>query len=310
MSARSPSALLQLAQQQMGRGHVDGAIDSLTQALGMDVDNAAAHALLAVCLIDRKRLTAAEHEARAALALAPDDWFVHLAMGQVRFAQRKPADAEEHFKQAVALAPQHDTPVRELGRFYLAQDRAAQAREFIDAACALAPGNPDNQSLLARWHLDQGDFARAEAIAREVLGDAPDDREALLVLGWAVLRGNRVDEAYQHAVWAVRNAPNDVGTLRLLCAVKARQSVVLGTWFRFSAFLGSGSGKRTVLMLVGMYLAVRLLSLVLGDAGYPAAAAAVNYAWLGFCVYSWVAPTLFQRMLNKELDQVKLRPDF
>ena len=98
--------------------------------------------------------------------------------------------------------------------------------------------------------------------------------------------------------------------LTLLSAVKARRNPLLGAWFRFSAFIGSGGGRRTILLLVGLYLGVLLLSLVLADSGFPTLSQGVSYAWLAFCVYTWVAPTIFQRMLRKELEQVKLRPDF
>lgn len=310
MSQDSARGLIALAQQQLQQGHDDGAIESLTLALGQDVNNAYAHALLAICLVRRNRLAAAQHEATAALNLAPQDWFSHLCAGKVNYAQRRPAQAEEHLKTAVELSPQNPWPLRELGSFYLSQDRPAQAREFIDAACALAPDDASNLAALARWHLIDGDVVRAEAIAREALSSDPQDDEALQVLGWAVLRQGRTDEAYEHALWVVRNAPTDSEAMRLLMAVKARRNPLLGLWFRFSMFVGGGSGRRTVLLLIGMYLGIRLLSLVLADLGYPAAASAVTYAWLAFCVYTWVAPTVFQRMLRKELEQVKLKPDF
>ena len=32
--------------------------------------------------------------------------------------------------------------------------------------------------------------------------------------------------------------------------------------------------------------------------------------WLAFCIYTWVAPTLFRKMLAKELASVELRRDY
>jgi len=36
----------------------------------------------------------------------------------------------------------------------------------------------------------------------------------------------------------------------------------------------------------------------------------VSYGWLGICAYSWFAPVVYRRMLEKELQQVSLRADF
>ncbi|MBL8300730.1 MAG: tetratricopeptide repeat protein [Rhodanobacteraceae bacterium] len=310
MNTSNASSLFALARQQMQQGHIDGAIQSLIGVLSLEVQNAAAHALLALCLVDRKRLAAAEHEARAALAIEPQSALAHLALGKVHYARRRIQAAEASFREAAALDPQSDMPPHALGALYLNQRRMAPAGECINTAIELDPGDPSNFSLLALWHLRNNDPERAAAVAREVLGQSPDEHEALVVLGWAELRLGRVDAAYEHAVWAVRNAPAAEDALELLCAVKARRNPLLGLWFRVSAFIAGGSGTRTILLLVGMFLGVRLVSLLLGDLGYPSAAQFVSGAWLAFCVYSWVAPTIFQRMLRKELEQVRLRPDF
>ena len=119
-------------------GQIGGqAIESLTLALGEDVDNARAHALLAICLVDRRRLAAAQHEAQAALRLAPQHWFSHLAAGKVHYAQRRPAQAEEHFKAAVELAPM--TPG--------AQPYSSQSVSHAWIACGQALGSPTGSPL-------------------------------------------------------------------------------------------------------------------------------------------------------------------
>jgi hypothetical protein len=53
-----------------------------------------------------------------------------------------------------------------------------------------------------------------------------------------------------------------------------------------------------------------LLRLILRDTGHPAASQAVSYLWLGLCMYSWIAPGIFRKMLEDELRQVRLRDDF
>jgi Flp pilus assembly protein TadD len=78
--ARDVESLLERAYTQMAQHHLRGAIETLRQVLSLDPDNAQAHALLATCLHDEKRLFAADHEARAALALDADLPCAHYAM--------------------------------------------------------------------------------------------------------------------------------------------------------------------------------------------------------------------------------------
>jgi hypothetical protein len=34
------------------------------------------------------------------------------------------------------------------------------------------------------------------------------------------------------------------------------------------------------------------------------------FVWLGFCLYTWIGPAIFQRQLRKELEKIRLQPDF
>jgi hypothetical protein len=54
----------------------------------------------------------------------------------------------------------------------------------------------------------------------------------------------------------------------------------------------------------------RLVQLILADTGHAAASELASNLWLGVCVYTWVAPGIFRKMLEKELRQVRLRDDF
>jgi hypothetical protein len=83
----------------------------------------------------------------------------------------------------------------------------------------------------------------------------------------------------------------------------------LGLWFRANAML-SDLGPSAMLVLLAAYVGQRLATLVLEDFGLSRAAGLVSFVWVGICVYSWVAPGVFRRMLDKELETVRLDPDF
>jgi len=310
MSETFGTRLLERAEQQMHEGQYQEAIDNLVGYLGQAPQDGDAHALLAICLCHRHRLAAALLEAEAALRIDPHAPFAQMANGIVHQARREPRRAEEHFRNALELQPEWDWPPRELGRQCLYWGRREEAREWIERARGLAPDEAENHVLEARWHLQYGEAGKAEAIALDVLSAEPSHVGALVVLGFAQLKQGRTQEALEHALWAVRNAPTERAPLALLVAAKMRRNPFTGLWWRLNTFLSSGSATRSVSLMLGVYLAIRVLTLVLQDLGLPTAADALTYLWLGFCVYTWVAPALFQRALAKELERVQLRPDF
>jgi hypothetical protein len=65
-----------------------------------------------------------------------------------------------------------------------------------------------------------------------------------------------------------------------------------------------------VLLLVGAFLLQRTLTIWAGINDYPMTQSIVAFGWLGVCIYSWVAPGVYRRMLAKELDTLKLADDF
>lgn len=56
---------------------------------------------------------------------------------------------------------------------------------------------------------------------------------------------------------------------------------------------------RGAMELVTTYALQRYAVLVARDAGWLLVESTVGWAWLAICVYSWVAPILFQRTLDQ-----------
>jgi hypothetical protein len=77
-------------------------------------------------------------------------------------------------------------------------------------------------------------------------------------------------------------------------AIKARESFLLGAWFRMNAALAD-FGPKAMLILVAAYVVVRFLALALEDLGLPRLSGLVSYTWLGLCVYSWVGAQRVQQ---------------
>lgn len=291
-------------------GHNDQAIDVLTRALGEDPENGDAHAMLAFCLVGKKRLYAAELEAAHALALESDNPFAHLAMASVSIASRKFTRAEDHLNAAKALAPESVDAHRLAASLYRLWGKPALAQQESERARALDPDDPSVWAQSGSLAFDRGerDIAREQAIA--ALEIDPEHVDALTLLGHCDLAAGRAEEARAHALWALQQDPGDSGAMTLFAAVKARRSWLLGLWWRFQSFVNAGSGRRAIVMLLGAYLLYRVVGIAMVHNGMKEWAGFVTLAWLAFCVYTWFAPTLFWRSIRKEMKTVRLRPDY
>jgi tetratricopeptide (TPR) repeat protein len=219
-------------------------------------------------------------------------------------------EARKHFLEAAAIDPESALIERELSRLHLFWRHLDEALAHVDRALILEPGNPDGLCLLGQIRLARGEVQPASDAARTALEADPEHLDSIVLLGDCDLRKGNVDAAREHAIWALQLDPNDEGARHLLSAIKARTSLLLGLWWRFQTFVGSGTEIRSITVLLTMYLVYRATAIVLEAQGQTALSNALPYAWLAFCAYTWVAPGLFLRALEKEMAQVRLRPEF
>lgn len=301
---------IHIAEQQLGRGQADAAIDTLVRLLGDDPDNSHAHGMLALCLLKQHRLYAAGLEAQHALEIDPESLLALLATASVAVAKRQFKKAETHLAMARELNPANAAVHDGLSRLYFAWDRDSEALEHNRHACKLAPDDHDYMALRARLELQGGNRDEARRHATWVLELDPEHLEALCVLGHCELRDGNTRAAREHAIWAVQLEPTSKEALTLLSAVKARQSWILGLWWRFQSFVSSGSRTRAIMLLLGMFLLYRVAMIALDEGGHEELLGPLSLAWLAFCAYTWFAPTIFWRSVKRELEEVRLRPDY
>lgn len=298
------------ARRQLERGDAAGAIETLRRALGQEPADAGLHALLAAALLSARRRHAARLEAEQAVGLEPESSLAHRVLGYVRLAFRDHGGAARAFQAAVALAP-HDPQARlGLGRLHAAAGRRAEARAAFEEALALDPGELDAQVELGDLALEAGRREEARGRALEVLRESAEHEGGLALMGRVLLADGEVEEARRHALAILAADPRSAAALHLLVAAKARRSPLLGLWWRWNAFMSSLGDGRAILVLVGLYVAQRLATVALADAGAPGAAGWVSTGWLVFAAYTWIGPAVFSRLLRKELDTVRLKPGF
>lgn len=291
-------------------GQSEAAVEALRRALAADPDHAEAHALLALELVRLKRIYAAEIEARAALLSDTDLPLCFTAMGAVKLAQRKLAEAETHIVASLELQPDEPGTYRMLADVERMRGRLDGARASLERALELDPEDPDTLVALGDLAMLTGDLAAAREHCDEATAIAPEHLDAHVLAGHLDLRAGDLAEATEHARFALSVDPTDAGALELLCSIKARRSWALGLWWRLNVFLSTGSERRQITLLVVSFAVCQALIAVLASTGAERIADLLDWAWLGFCVYTWTAPAQFQRLLDAELSEVVLDDDF
>lgn len=303
------AATLELAEARLRHGDAAAAIDLLKRLLGDDPSSSAAHAVLAHALLQQRRIHAARLEAQAALELAPESKLAHLVAASVAMAHREFGRAEEYLGAAMALHPEAAEPRLVLARLRLLQGDVRAARQSALEALELEPDELDARVLLGELALQERRYQEAEEQAKDVLSAEPEHAEGLCLMGHVLLARGDVDAARDHAIWALRNG-EPRSALELLVAIKARQSFWLGLWWRYTVWLSSLGSGRAIVVLIVAYVVQRAASIAALQAGRAGLSQMIGYAWLGICVYTWIAPVQFRRALDRELGKVALKDDF
>ncbi|HEY0194072.1 MAG TPA: tetratricopeptide repeat protein [Kofleriaceae bacterium] len=310
MTARELERLLGEAETQHRLANERGAIDLVKRALSLDPDHARAHAVLANILIDARRLPGAAIEIQLALHLDAHDPYIHHIAARVHTAERKLDDAWAH---CLISLEELDVPA---GYYVLAaqiqqlRGDPARARELLGQALASSPAHTQALTALARLELGDGALDACGRLVEQALESDPADLGAHVLAGELALRTADVAGAERHARFVLGQRAMDRGGLTLWASIQARRSKLLGAWWRWSSYQATRSETQRIAGALLSFVLVRVLVIVTDELGHEAIARIISWAWLAFCAYTWIAPALFRRMLEKSLGTVTLDPNF
>ena len=306
------SSDLDLAHHRWQVGDIHGAMQTLRAVLAEDPDEPLAHAMLAGCLLDARRIHAALHEVEIALSLTPDLYMARLLRAQILTAHRRFDEAEAHLAELVQEAPDDPGLYRALADVQVLRgESGSDARQaWLRKALELDPASPATLSDCAHFHLSRREIDDAAMMATRALEANPAHLEALYTMGEVKLAQGDADDAREHAALVLSQNAEHRGAIMLLAKIKASRSPWLGTWWRFVSWVGLGGEARAIIILAAMYVGYRFASLTLELEGFTSAYSALNLVWLAFVIYCLVAPAIFRRALQSELAQVRLDKNF
>ena len=172
------------------------AAEALRRALELDSGHAVAHALLGAIQHQFERdWAAAERSFKRALALAPQQAFVHSAYGFHLFLHGDEDRAESELLTARRLDPQYVNSRAHIVNLRIGQGRLDDAAAEIEAMLDVAPASLAAHGLSAVLALHRGDAARAVQTYRRLCESEPDHPGCLTSLAGAYAAAGQVELA-------------------------------------------------------------------------------------------------------------------
>lgn len=305
-----PTQQLILIERYLDLGRPEAAVETARELLAAHPEETEGHALLALALLDLRRLTGARSEADAALALDPEHPMAVHAAALTAISEARFDEAERHVLTLQSLSPDDASTWHVAAYLARMTGRHEEERAHLQHACALEPGNPAYLADLGEHHLRHGDAARARKLAVAALEADPTATEPMLLMAGVLLHDGDLDGAHTTVLDVLRGQPDHLTAVHRLTEIKARQSRWLGVWWRYNAWLYVVGPSRAIVIVLVAFMAYRVLTQLGHDTDNPALVGLVQLAWLASCAYTWLAPTVFRRMLDAELAPVEMAEDF
>lgn len=282
-----------------GQSRCDLAEQELRQELACEPDHAEAHALLALCLVERKEYQPATDEARAAVHLAPDLPFAHSALSRVQAERNYLPEALAAVREALRLDPSSVPDHALLAQVQFNLRDWAAALESAEQGLRLDAEHVGCNNLRAMALVKLGRKAEAGLTIESTLARDPEDAYSHANMGWTYLEQREPNKALESFREALRLDP-ELAWARagIVEALKARYFIyrIMLAYFLWMAKLGRGSQW---LVIIGGLVGFRVVRSMADQ--NPALAPwlwPLLWTYLGFILLTWLADPLFNWLLQ------------
>lgn len=292
------------------RGQYEQAIELLKELLSQAPNEALYHGLLAACLLEQRRLHAAEYEIGIGLGLNPLLPFLLLTYAKVLLFKNKHSSAIAKCDEALAQEPSFVAALLFKAELLNLVEEPQEAISVLQQALSIAPDSPSVLSAMAASYRSNGQNDKALIHLLEALKLDAQNESANILMGKVALDQGNIEDALYHARFAVSQNPSSESALRLLSDIKMRQNWFMGFWWRLNSKLSKMGNIKASLILISGYLIFSLLATILSDLGHGLAASIIAYGWLALVAYSWFCLPLYYKQLKKEIEQFRFGKDF
>jgi len=273
--------------------------EQLRLALMEGTETAPAHALLALCLVERDKFDEATMEAQQAIHAAPDEAPGFYALATIQYKQNRFNDARTSIAEAIRLEPWNAEHFCILSGIEAERYRWSEALTAAEQGLACDPDHIGCNNLRAIALVNLGRKAEAGQSIDATLSKNPEDAVTHANQGWTLLHRQQPLEAMKHFREALRLEPNlEWARQGIIEAMKARFFLyrwLLGLLLWLTRFPPKVQLALTLGLLFGQTVLTNLLQMVpiLEPLALPLSIAYVVFVWM-----TWTASALFNLVLR------------
>jgi tetratricopeptide (TPR) repeat protein len=280
---------LALAEFYVDVGRPERALEVLAGLGSEAIEDPHAWFVRAHALVELERWDAASSAAASGLALDPDRVELLHLRALALWRRGELAGAESAVLAALELTPEDPVLLCTYAHLVASAGQLDKAERLVDEASRLDPDDAYVRRTRAELAYLSGRDAAAERHARGALELDPEDADSLTLMGVAAYQrghGRRGAADVRRAAGLDPSSENHVMLAREMSG--SMHPLLLPLWpiYRF------GRGPVWIAGVAALFAVARL------DAPAPLAAAVV-ILWLVFVAYSWIAPPLVQRWLER-----------
>lgn len=279
----------------LNSGRPDEALRVLDSKLAEDPSNAAAHGLMALCLLDMNEAPRALESAERASGEAPEWGFPRYVHANVLLRMGKAKNALLSAQDAVSLDPEDPNYHALVASCYVAMSQWKEGLVSAECGLELDPEDDRCTNLRALCLRQLGEVDEAETALRVSLGHDPDNAWTFQNLGFAALQSGRHDEAIGHFRESLRLDPtDDASRMGLATSIKAKVPLFrpLIAWQMYCSRLSARFGMGLIL---GFWVLAQVVSRTFPEGSLLGGGLLIAYA--SFVWLSWAGDALFDVVL-------------
>jgi tetratricopeptide (TPR) repeat protein len=269
------------------------------EALANEPSNALAHAMIGLCLLQRKAYADATQEAKQAIQLRPDWAFGYSTLASILNERQRLKEAAAAIDQAIALDPFNPAHLAVLAMIRLKQRKWTEALAAADRGLEIDPEYVGcvNARGMALTHLGRRD--EASITIEGALSRDPQNATTHANQGWALLHSGDHRAALEHFREALRINPELKWAKTGIVESMKAANPIYRFMLRYFLFMARMSRRvRWAIVLGGWFGYQALLAAEINSPQIRPIALPLMIAYLVFVYLSWLAAPLFNLMLR------------
>lgn len=273
--------------------------NELRQALGIDSQDAYAHALLGLCLSKREQFKEATEEAQQAIHLAPDFPFAHYAHASILHERNRDDEALPVINEALRLDASNPSYFALLSAIQLNERNWPAALQAAEQGLRLDSEHTGCTNLRAIALVKLGRKSEAGLTIDAALARNPDNSLTHANQGWTLLEKGEPKKALEHFREALRLDPDNTWAQHgIVEALKAR-NFIYAVMLKYFLFMGRLSRRAQWGVVLGAYFGFQALNAV-GKAhpDWQAWILPIEIVYVSFVLMTWIADPLFNLLLR------------